>query len=308
MPGSGSRAAWLVALAAVGVGGWLAGSWSRGTRPAPEESGAVEGPSGEAERPRAIDATPLVPRAGDEGSLFHARLSSKGSPPPVAMDLLLATTEPAEAECVEDCPLALRVAGGDAGRKLVGRILESLDPSLRALARHPRTPAPFRAALEQRLRAHDAREGLRPGVPFRVLATGEPKPELGPDSAVVTMTLYDHADPVFDQKRPPRSGGGRLMIARRETTGADGRPHLVEGVIEIGEEGTTWTPPSGLARADAARIRTPAMGHFHKAGTVAALHLDETGRLHLVLADGAAKEVEADSGLLEAVRLVLRRA
>jgi hypothetical protein len=299
-----SRATWLVALAALGAGGWLAGSRSGGSR-------APSPPTETSPSEAAIGDAAASAGGGREGeSLYHARFSSTEASPPLAMDLLLVTTLDAEQECTEDCPAGLRVTGAEAGRRLLAEAVDALEPPLRALVGHARTPPAFRDALLRRLGAHArvrAEGDLAP--PFRLLATAQPAPALGDGSTVVTITLYDHADPVFDAEREPREGGGRLLVARREAAGPDGRPRLVEGIVEIGETGALWRAPSGFARPETTRLRTPAMGHFHRAGTVSGLYLDEDGRLHVLGPEGVLGPVEgADPELVALVRRVLRRA
>jgi hypothetical protein len=233
----------LLALAGAFVAGRLT---SR--EPAARGEPAVERPPFTRKR---TDVPAWAPTAGwvlpEVGSLFRDRFATADSPLD-GVEAVLFT--PRTEECQDDCPLSLRMVGGDAGANALMKIPITLSPDVRRLVEARGMPAAVgerlkrtQAELEQDAAVGRA-EGGRP--PTRALFIGMPRPDVAQGAWSVGMVLSDLTDPHFDPARPgdsPREGRC-LFVTRVESLDARGK-----------RTPTSW--PSRSARCGGTTARSP---------------------------------------------------
>lgn len=299
----------------------LAGAFAAGRFVArDDEAGASSSDSPVVERPPFErgdpNAPPWSPTGGwvlpVVGSLFRQRFATADSPLD-GMEAVLVT--PRKEECLDDCPLTLRVVGGEAGSKTLAKVLPSLDPDLRRLfsARGMPTALSDQFRVAEAELAEDAARGRVDGArpPTRGLFIGMPRPDVGPTAWSVGLVVTDLPDPHFD---PPRAGDFReegrcLFVARVETNDARGKPRVLMGAVAVGR---SVGRPSRVIPAGAGAVGAAfgsLWGHFGTiADDISGLYMDANGRIWGFGSDLRLRPVAESPVLRGALLAVLRRA
>jgi hypothetical protein len=293
----------------------LAGAFVAGLYAAPGPSTAT----------RAVERGPFARRDADAppwstttnwvlpivGSLFRGRFSAVESP----LDGLEAVVvTPRKDECLDDCPLTLRVIGGEAGAKTLAKIMPSLDPDLLRLVDARGMPPPvgeWLRSAEADL-AQDAAEARATGdrPPTRALFIGMPRPDVAPAAWSVGLVMSDLPDPHFDAKtEDTRRPGWRLFVSRVETAGASGRTEIVVGAIAVGRSTGKSSRPIPAGATELSVAFGSLWGHF---GTlcddIRGLYLDHDGRIHGFGSDLRLRPLPESPELRGALVAMLRRA
>ena len=305
----------VVAIAAAGAfaaGRWTASGVASPARKACSGDGVVP----IAFRPGDDLAPPWAPTGKWKipmvGSIFRSGLSTAQSPLEGVETVLVS---PLADECLDNCPLGLRVVGGNAGKTTVAKILPSLVPNLDAVEDAGGLPP----GLVQWIREAEAVLGSRadtPGAddrhaPLRALFISMPRPDLGKDIWSVGLAVHDMTDVHFDRGTAAPQGGHRLLISRvsRRAEGG-GRSQVLSGALEIGQSaeghGLRAIPASAT---ELGRAFGSLWGHFGGLPEqVAGLYLSEDGRIFAYGPDLDLRLLPGNPELRRALEALLRRA
>lgn len=305
----------IVISSAIGLalaGAFVAGRFAS-REPAPREEPAVERPPFERSH---AGAPPWAPMGGwvlpEVGSLFRGRFETADSPLD-GVEAVLVTPKPEE--CLDDCPLGLRVIGGEVGARTLAKILPSLDPDLRRLVDARGMPA----AVGERLKraeaelAQDAAQGRAEGgrPPTRALFIGMPRPDVASDAWSIGLVVTDVPDPHFD---PPRAGDSpresrSLFVTRVEALDARGKPRVLSGAVAVGRSEGRLSRPIPAHAAALATTFGSLWGHFGSIpDEIVGVYLDPDGRLFGFGADLALRPLPESPVLRGALLALLRRA
>ena len=274
----------------------------------------------EVERPpfarRDASAPPWAPTGGwvlpVVGSLFRGRFATAESPLD-GVEAVLVT--PRKEECLDDCPLGLRVIGGEPGAKTMAKILPSLGPDLSRLIESRGMPEAVGGSLRraEAVLAQDAADGRLDGgrPPTRALFIGMPRPDIAQAAWSVGLVMTDLPDPHFDVGEgsdAPREGW-RLFVSRVETLGQNGRPEILLGAVAVGR---SVGRPSRPIPSDATELSLAfgsLWGHF---GTICdetvGLYLAKDGRIYGFGTDLRLRPMLDSPALRAALVALLRRA
>jgi hypothetical protein len=175
----------------------------------------------------------------------------------------LFSPRPALEECLELCPPALEVVGGEEGARSAAAVLAAISGAIERLAAERALGREMGHALAAALRGLERSAGAGSPRPLRALfargATGVPSGS----HAGVGLSVSDLHDAWFDRRRPPRGGGARILVNRIEGEGGGkGRPgRLLGGVIEFAGDGLGGGSRD-LADPELAALRNPIGLHF----------------------------------------------
>jgi hypothetical protein len=249
----------------------------------------------------------------DAGSVFRARFAS--ADPIEGKEGLLLTPRREDDECRDNCPMTVRVHGGERGWRESLAVLGSLKSNLRSLQVAARGQVPeFAAAMDRFLAAYAlaaSRRGTGSEVP-RLLFMAAPRPEFGPHQSGVSLAAYTHADPHFDADfaaHPTR--GMRLSISRVDERRDAERERftLTAGDISIADVGTPSSDPGvDGPGAKILIVRGPQTGHFRGAsGRCVGLLVNRDGSIEAYGPDLVPRRLDASPALRRAVLAILER-
>lgn len=273
-----------------------------------------------------------VPMRVEAGSIFRNRFATADSPLDGTEAVLLSGRQE---ECLEGCPLALRLVGGEKGAAALQGVLASLHANVELLLREPGLPADIRGALQSAF-AELADKSLAPAsvpgdaVPARALLVRMPRPDEARSAWSAGFALYDHADAHFDAiESPDEIGeGARIVVCRVEepqeeegpcrcpscscgtdSGDASARTHLLAGAIEIGRfrrGAPTRLPKDAM---DLGYVFGSLWNHFRALpGEACGLHLARDGKVSRFGSDRRLVPFAASDGLRRALVALLRRA
>lgn len=247
----------------------------------------------------------------DAGSIFRNHFDTRRAPGDPLESVLLT---PYAEECVEDCPLDLRIMSGPLGAAGRWQVLHALGPELEAVLSTPGLPPDLPLAGARalaRLRAAPA-DDAGPGPPMRVLFIRQARPDLGVGAGTLGVAVYDHGDPHFDAARGPMAsrGGACLRIVRLERRGeVEAGTGALVGAVEFETVADARGPRIPPERVGALpELFGTLYGHFRGArGGCRGLYLAEDGAVYAYGDDHLPRQPMREERLLRAVRLLLRR-
>lgn len=263
-----------------------------------------------------VAASGIVTDAGeiaDGGSFYYGRVANRLTPPTRIDGGLFSERID---ECTTGCPIGMRMIEGPEafahGVNAVQSIGETLDALADAAARADTAFAETLRAVRKEQAVWNAPTAPRTR---RVFSLGMPRPDYGPDAAMVVYCAYDHCDPIFDANRVEDcpSGGSHTLIARIERTTPTGRT-IVAGLVEVEVRPTPGAPGSEVTAGPAAMpvmmVVAPVYMHFGagRRGRVKGLFLDANGTIFAFDADRAPHPVPTTPEMRKAFERVLRRA
>jgi|GEM_PF-3038491 len=255
------------------------------------------------------------PRAtvADGGSFFYGRAADSRKLPATIDGALFSDRT---GECVNACPIGMRVREGPEALAQGLTAVNSVGPNLDALAEAAEaTDAEFAAVLRAVRIQHRAWPTEPNPRARRVFSLGMPRPDYGDASAMIVLGLYDHCDPIFDANRAEGcpDGGGHVLVARIERSTDAGRS-IVAGVIEVEDRsdrrGDGRPVVAGNDAVPVMSVVAPIYMHFGSGnrGRVRGLFLDANGEVFVFGADRAPRPLPKSAALLAALLAILERA
>ncbi len=266
--------------------------------------------------PTAPPASGLVEHHGtvpDGGSFYYARTASNLDLPSAIDGALFSDRV---GECVNACPIGMRVREGPEAAKQGLTALNSVGAALDALAdAADATDAEFAGVLRAVRTRH--REWSSEASPRarRVFSVGMPRPDYGSAAAMIVFGVYDHCDPIFDANRAEgcADGGTHVLVGRIERATDAGRS-MVAGVVEVEDRsvnaGDATPAGAGPEAIPVMSVVAPIYMHFGagRRGRVRGLFLDPNGHLFAFGADRAPHPLPTSPALVAALIAILRRA